>query len=198
MKICTRCGIEKPESEFHKQKQSKDGLKSHCKICRRAWCEANKEKVKACYAEWYQANKAYYPEWRKNNKDKIRAYHRKRLKTDPLYKLKRNLRIRLCDALKGKLKSAATMKLVGCTLVFLKAHIESQFKPGMTWDNHGHWHVDHIRPCSSFNLSDPEQQRLCFHYSNLQPLWAEENLSKSDSIQGVQGYLESQKIIPSV
>ena len=59
-------------------------------------------------------------------------------------------------------------------------HLEAQFKPGMTWDNYGlkGWHVDHIRPCASFDLRDPEQQRRCFHYTNLQPLWAEENLKK--------------------
>jgi hypothetical protein len=60
----------------------------------------------------------------------------------------------------------------------LRAHLEAQFVPGMTWANHGAWHVDHIRPCASFNLEDPAEQRVCFHFSNLQPLWAQDNLAK--------------------
>jgi hypothetical protein len=69
---------------------------------------------------------------------------------------------------------------LGCDLQWLVAWLEVQFQPGMTWDNYGPiWHVDHIRPCASFNLTDPDQQQLCFHWTNLQPLFAEENLRKS-------------------
>ena len=68
---------------------------------------------------------------------------------------------------------------MGCTIDELIAHIEKQFKPGMNWSNHGKWHIDHIRPCSSFELTDIEEQKKCFHFSNLQPLWAEENLKKA-------------------
>ena len=63
---------------------------------------------------------------------------------------------------------------------FVKKWIESQFVDGMSWDNHGEWHIDHIRPCASFDLTDPEQQKECFNYKNLQPLWAKDNLSKGD------------------
>lgn len=73
------------------------------------------------------------------------------------------------------------MELVGCSIDKLKQHLESKFTEGMSWDNYGDWHVDHIKPCASFDLSDPEQQRLCFNYKNLQPLWAADNLSKGDS-----------------
>ena len=62
----------------------------------------------------------------------------------------------------------------------MRPWLEAQFLPGMTWDNHGEWHIDHIRPCASFDFSDPQQQKECSHYSNLQPLWAKDNLSKSD------------------
>lgn len=74
------------------------------------------------------------------------------------------------------------MELIGCELSTLKEHLESQFKPGMSWENYGDWHVDHIRPCSSFDLTKNEEQQKCFHYSNLQPLWAHENLKKSNFI----------------
>lgn len=104
--------------------------------------------------------------------------------------LRRLLRSRICNAIvrqsadtsRTDRKAMPTMQLVGCTVAQLRAHLERQFKPGMTWDNLGAWHIDHIKPCASFDLSDPDQQRACFHYTNLQPLWARENLSKSDRI----------------
>jgi len=68
--------------------------------------------------------------------------------------------------------------MLGCNVVELKEHLSRQFRPGMSWDNYGEWHVDHIRPCISFDLSDPKQQLQCFHFSNLQPLWAKENMAK--------------------
>ena len=70
------------------------------------------------------------------------------------------------------------MKLLGCSSEFLRQHLERQFKPGMSWENHGQWHLDHIKPCASFDLSKPEQQRICFNYKNLQPLWAIDNMKK--------------------
>lgn len=77
-------------------------------------------------------------------------------------------------------KHQSTFELLGCTLEELYAHIEAQFLPGMSWGNYGHdtWHIDHIKPCASFDLTDPEQQRVCFHYTNLQPLWAIDNIRK--------------------
>lgn len=86
----------------------------------------------------------------------------------------------------GKLKAATTMELVGCSADDLRAHLERQFTDGMTWGNYGDWHVDHVRPCSSFELTDPAQQRECFHWSNLQPLWAPDNLSKGSLHEGVR------------
>jgi len=103
---------------------------------------------------------------------------------DPSVGVKSNLYRRLNHALKGAAKVDSTMTLVGCTIQELVVHIESQWQLGMSWDNYAldGWHIDHIRPCASFDLLDPEQQRQCFHYTNLQPLWAEENLKKSDKL----------------
>ena len=80
-------------------------------------------------------------------------------------------------------KAAATLELLGCTPEHLRAYLEAQFEPGMSWENYGRdgWHVDHIRPCASFDLTDPAQQRECFHFANLQPLWAADNLAKRDT-----------------
>lgn len=74
------------------------------------------------------------------------------------------------------------MELIGCSISFLRGYLEAKFTEGMSWDNHGEWHIDHIKPCASFNLLDDEEQQKCFHYKNLQPLWAQENLSKGAKI----------------
>ena len=74
------------------------------------------------------------------------------------------------------------LELLDCSISELKLYIESQFQSGMTWDNYGAWHLDHVIPCDAYDLSDPEQQKLCFHYTNLQPLWAEENLMKHNKL----------------
>jgi hypothetical protein len=82
------------------------------------------------------------------------------------------------QAVKGNVKSARTQELIGCTVKELQEHLEKQFTNGMTWENYGEWHVDHIIPCSSFDFTKEEEQRTCFNYKNLQPLWAEDNYKK--------------------
>jgi len=106
-----------------------------------------------------------------------------RLKNDPEFKLLTMLRKRILNVIKGK-KHYKSIDLLGCTVLNARVHLEKQFKEGMTWGNHGTrgWHIDHIIPCSSFDLTDPEQQKKCFHYTNLQPLWAKENMSKGAKI----------------
>jgi hypothetical protein len=113
-------------------------------------------------------------------KIKRNQYLKNKLKTDFNYKLIHNIRVRIKDVLRGHSKSNSTINMLGCTIDELWKHLESTFKPGMTKKNHGLWHIDHIRPCSSFDLSKPEEQVKCFHYTNLQALWAHENLSKSN------------------
>lgn len=108
-----------------------------------------------------------------------RITKRRRYAEDPSYMLTHRLRSRLTAALKGLCKAAPTRELLGCSAEELKKHLESLFQPGMSWENRQEWHIDHIRPCASFNLLEPEQQRCCFHYSNLQPLWAKDNIAKS-------------------
>ena len=118
-------------------------------------------------------------EMHKRNPSLHMQYMKKR-RENPTYVLIHNQRIRVWKALKKLKKIDRTLDLIGCTEIELRNHIESKFTDGMSWDNYGKygWHVDHIRPCSSFDLSEPEQQRQCFHYTNLQPLWAKDNLSK--------------------
>jgi hypothetical protein len=105
---------------------------------------------------------------------------KRRYGQSPTFRIAQNMRSRINVALRkaGGLKAKRSLDLVGCTSVELKAYIESKFLPGMSWENRTQWHIDHITPCAAFDLVDPKQQRLCFHFTNLQPLWAIDNLSK--------------------
>ena len=93
-------------------------------------------------------------------------------------------RVRKAVKAAGARKCTRTLALVGCSTAALRAHLEAQFAQGMSWDNHGKWHIDHIRPCASFNLQHASDQRACFHFTNLQPLWATDNLKKSSWYAG--------------
>jgi hypothetical protein len=120
------------------------------------------------------------------NRPKKTAYVLNRLKKDPNFKILTMLRKRICNVLKSKKnkKCFKSVELLGCSIEHCKKHLESKFKEGMKWENHGKkgWHIDHIIPCVSFDLTDPEQQKKCFHYTNLQPLWWQENLAKGSKI----------------
>lgn len=145
--------------------------------------------------------------WRERNPERLKVYsqaHRLRYRTDSEFRAQRqaiynrhaqqqrdkktnraislNLRNRIHCALSraGAYKRCSLLELAGCTVDQLRDHLQSQFAEGMNWENHGRngWHIDHIRPCASFDLTDPGQQRACFHHSNLQPLWAADNIRK--------------------
>jgi len=207
MKYCRGCEQTKELTEFGKQSRSPDGLRSRCKVCRNAyekkWSKNNPEKKRARNRKYSKNNRekinATARKKHKNNPEKRRAANRKssqrpeakkkinarvreRRKTDPQFRILCNLRRRLSHALKGNTKSASTMTLLGCSIMHLQDYLTMRFQPGMTWENYGTWHADHMMPCASFDLEDPEQQRRCFHYTNLQPMWASENISKRDKI----------------
>jgi hypothetical protein len=99
------------------------------------------------------------------------------------------MRTRIPKALKRNQKAGSTLILLGCSISELRVHLEKQFRRGMTWKNYGPvWHIDHIRPCASFDLTVPEQQRECFNFSNLQPLFAVENIRKGDKFYGIKSH----------
>ena len=157
-KECCKCKDWKPLTEYNYCNTHWDKLRVECKEC--------------------------LSKWRKDNRitltKKQLVYEKNRKLTDAEFKLVCSLRSRLGCAIKRKNsnKNNKTIELLGCSISFLKGYLEGKFKEGMTWENHGEWHIDHIKPCASFNLLDDEQQKKCFHYTNLQPLWAFENLSK--------------------
>ena len=196
---CNQCRDceKKWKSEWYKKNKKKIAKKT------KTYRRKNIVNIKTRKREYYLENKEYIDQKNKlyeiKNKEKMVKYrknyyiknktliHEKQslyLSNNIQARIKHNLRIRTRHVLKGKIKSGTTIDLLGCQSEFLISYIEKQFKEGMTWDNYGRkgWHIDHIIPCSSFDLTDPEQQKRCFHYTNLQPLWAEDNLRKSDKI----------------
>lgn len=140
----------------------------------------NKEKIKKQQQEYRKANleklKKYSKTYFINNKEKIYNYLKNYLKCNNNAKIRRNLRSRVSGVIKSKgaKKSASTIELIGCSIEFFVEYIEQKFTTNMSWNNYGKygWHLDHIKPCSSFNLQDEEEQKKCFHYTNYQPLWA--------------------------
>ena len=157
----------------------------------KAQYQARKAKMQAdpAYAEKRrQARNKATIAYQAKNHEAVTAYQRswekQQYKTNTEYRLKHNLRARVRTALRAQMagKNWSLLDIVGCSTPELMAHLEAQFQPGMTWDNwtHDGWHIDHIKPCAAFDLTDEAQQRACFHFTNLQPLWAVDNLVKSD------------------
>jgi len=145
----------------------------------KVYYEANKNTILKRNSAWQKTNKEWVNTWNKQ-------YRVEKNKIDPSHKIKNNIRtrVRIGIICGGGRKSASTLELLSCSYKHARKHLESQFVEGMNWDNYGFygWHIDHIIPCASFDLTDPDQQRQCFHYTNLQPLWAEDNLRKSDKL----------------
>lgn len=169
MKVCIKCNIEKPKTEFSIKNNSKDGYYYYCKQCVK-----ENIKCKEWYKNQYQNNKEYRIKW-ENDK----------YKSNPQHKLKNNLRCRLNSILsKQKVyKNNTTIKYLGCSLDEYKLYLESRFQNDMNWNNHGIlWEVDHIIPCSSFDLSIEDNIYKCFNYTNTQPLYKSINRSKKDKL----------------
>jgi len=137
--------------------------------------------------EWKDSVRDYdlitrYGSWEEYAKWRRRTYNRKRRAKDPQFRMAQNLRSRVRGALKGSRRSAVFWNLIGCAPLELRVWIEYNFVGGMSWENYGKWHIDHILPCISFDLTDPAAQRECFHYTNLQPLWASDNIRKGGKV----------------
>lgn len=151
--------------------------------------QEHKDKITSNHKIWVENNKVYLAEYgreyREIHKDELRIYDRNKhhkYKHNINYRITKNMRRRVLDAIKRNPKQSTTLKLVGCSIEELKLHLESLFLPSMSWDNYGQWHIDHIIPCSSFDLSNQNEQKKCFHYTNLQPLWAADNLKKGTKL----------------
>jgi hypothetical protein len=229
-KICSKCGVEQPITNFGAQRALKSGRRSTCKTCgaatakvykakgadknretARVWKAQNPDRVKRykkdsatrnaagikvkAAARYLQKReeisikrKVYYAENKSIVSQRTTEYGRRRRKEDPEYAAIGKLRCGIKAALKkvatgGSFKKPhSTEKYLGCSLKEALLHIESKFKVGMAWENWSMegWHLDHVRPIASFDKSDPNWALEANHYTNLQPLWAAENMAKSD------------------
>ena len=175
-----------------KQKKYADDNKDKIKIYKKNWSLKNKDKIKLKKSQYYIENKDVISKrikiYVENNKDIVRCrknkYERRKTKDDIQFRISKNLRRRLRNALNNKIKSGSAVKDLGCSIESFKAYLESKFQQGMTWYNYGYdgWHIDHIKPLSSFDLTDRKQFLEACHYTNLQPLWAQDNLIKSNNL----------------
>jgi hypothetical protein len=210
-KVCLRCGDEKPFTDFYKNRMCKDGYRNYCKLCcknkQNEYREENRDIILEKKKEDYYNNRQSILEYKKikyyedpynsplevlnrkdirhqeaieNEKKSQREYRRERYKNDPIFRMKYNIRRRINDFIKGKNKK--TPDILGCSYSFFKEHIEKLFSNGMSWDNYGQygWHLDHIIPLAS--AKNEEEIYKLNHYTNFQPLWWHENLSKGDKL----------------
>lgn len=181
---------ENNDEERRKRREYRENNREKINKWKREYRNKFPEKHRELDKKWHTSEKGIscIKKYKKENHEKIkkatREYHKKRRSSDTKYKLITNLRTRINQAIKNNYKSGKTTELIGCNIEELKKHIEQQFKQGMSWDNWSPdgWHIDHIMPCSSFDLTKEAEQKKCFHWSNLQPLWAEENYKKHTKI----------------
>ena len=186
------CKKEKPIEEFYTRKARRHGV-THCKSCWADIRKSNDYKLKFAtrdkkngrrYNEIHRDEKSEYNrEYNLANREAINIRLRERKKYDIEFKILCGLKSRILRGIKLQraTKAYKTAELIGCSVPDLRKHIESQFDDKMTWENHGlrGWHIDHIKPCAAFDLTRPEEQKKCFHYLNLRPLWASDNLHKN-------------------
>ena len=206
MKICTKCNLKKPILEFY---YTKKGHESRCKECKqnyikennkkygkeyflentRKYKQNNKEKILQDQRTYYYNNKEYWlnnskrkeylKNWSSINRKKLNEYALDRYKNNEQFKLSIVLRNRFKQAIKG-FTIGNIETLIGCSIEECKIYLENLFYIEMSWENHGDiWEIDHIKPCSSFDLTDINQQKLCFHYTNIQPLFKTTELEEN-------------------
>lgn len=207
MKVCSKCKVEKEFSEFSKNKNKKNGLHSSCKMCDKQWRVDNSDELKQyrldnsdkrkeSTKQWYLNNPEYRKKYNKKysseNKDKINKYKKNRKLTNPFIKISHNICSLIGSSIKkqGYTKKSKTYEILGCSYEDFKIHLENKFTEGMTWDNYGKWHLDHIYPVS--RAIDEEHLIKLNHYTNFQPLWAEDNFKKSNKIYEDRIYKDAQ------
>lgn len=192
-KVCRVCKVNKSLEEYHARKGAKDGRRNECIPCRLLHQKTRHPLVKehhnakcreydaAHLDEKLKYNKQYYADHREQRIKDNYAYQKAQRKLSNNYALADGIRCRLYQAIRKGQKKGSAVKDLGCTIPFLREYLQARFKPGMTWDNwtRDGWHIDHVKPLASFNLEDREQFLEAVHYTNLQPLWASENIHKS-------------------
>jgi hypothetical protein len=212
MKVCTKCNVKKEFIEFYKDKNKKDGYNSCCKFCRKQYDLENPEKKIQYRLENLDKSKEYHKQYWLENKEKLKIYKRdyylenkkeinsksykynlnnklnrnkrekEKRKENTLYRLIGDIRSLIGISIRNKNynKKSKTYEILGCSYEEFKIHLESQFTEGMTWENKGQWHMDHIYPVS--RATDEDHLIRLNHYTNFQPMWAVDNIKKSNKI----------------
>ena len=195
IKLCNRCKVEKPLSDFNLDRSRKDGLQNRCRDCKRkqdkeytsAHREENSQRSKRWRGENVDRAKENIKRWHDEHKDRCRELQRESWKrTGKARRLRKNISVAIKRSLKGGWPSEVIFNKLGYTIDQLKEHLEKKFKEGMSWDNHGEWHIDHVIPQSwlPFDSIEDENFLKCWCLDNLQPLWAKENITKQDRYAG--------------
>ena len=189
VKKCSKCGIIKLKSNFHKDKNRKDGLQAYCLSCRMHYYNENRDQIIEYKKKYYLDNRDQIIENRKiyikQNRDKIKFYKKNRRDLDFYFKIACNLRSRTSSAFKSQLvrKTNKTYDLLGCSHSFFKNWIVYQLYGNMSLKNYGSiWQIDHCISIASFNLLDESGMKKCFNWINLRPMYCSENISKGDKI----------------
>ncbi|ANB50578.1 hypothetical protein [Powai lake megavirus] len=187
-KTCTRCKKNKKIEEFSFRSKPKAIRHEQCRACLNLYAKTyrnnNKEIIKKKQKIWYDSKgNVLKKEYDKKNLERTRQRDKNRYHTDPSYRTKKILRSRLAKVLKGEKKSKKTLEYVGMELPQLREWMEFQFDKNMTWNNQGiYWDIDHVTPCSSFDLSIEKEIYECFNWKNIRPLSKKENSNKSNKI----------------
>ena len=193
LKKCKSCGQILSLEKFDKNNQVLDGIRIYCKKCCRIYSREhyrnNSEKILQKCGEYKEKNRETVNQksrkYNHNHRVEIRQREKKRLKEDINFKFSVNLRGRMAHAVRKGGKNGSAVRDLGCSIEAFRVYLEAHFNPGMTWGNWGKgpgkWHLDHITPLAAFDLTNREQFLTAAHYTNYQPLWSEDNLSKSDN-----------------
>ena len=176
MKTCSKCKLEKKLEDFYEDKR-RNNRRAECKICMSKYFHENKDIINIRKRKWRNINK-------KELNLKRSIYEKNKRKNNIQFKLGKILRTRLGMAISNNYKSGSAVSDLGCSIEKFKLWLEMHWEEGMSWENYGRtgWHIDHVKPLDSFDLTDRKQFLEACHFSNLQPMWAKDNLSKGNKI----------------
>jgi len=198
-KICNECFEEKQISEFAVRNKKTQNTHNRCKQCTNIYAKEyrieNKETIKEKQEKWYSTvGKEWKKTYEKENRDKINEVCRNRYKTDKNYRMKKILRSRFKSTVSKKKIYKSVINYVGIDLDLLIKWIEFQFDSNMNWQNQGkYWDIDHVIPCKEFDLTNEDEIKKCFHWTNMRPMERIANYIKNDKV--IDSVIDEQKLI---